>query len=261
MEILTEGIQVTKSIKDVKSSDARFYKFIDITRLLTDRTLRIEEEDCLTSTEEKDTRNDNSRTGENDVLDELFDLIEGEIRGDENEERKEQVLSNDDNEKIRGRRRPLLMIDDLSTICWFGIDLVKIDLFLKRIEKLQRQYQFSLVTVFHTDCLDSTRKLSSKNFPNQPRAMNDCYKKFEHDLEVDKDRVLLDILVRKSDLILRTRTLGSLGLGELEIIRGPNLMTLSPHIPFTLSLNSTIQYRIDDNRVTYYPKGLDKGFI
>lgn len=138
---------------------------------------------------------------------------------------------------------PLLVIDDLTTLLWLGESVDDLITMSQYLSGLQSTAKISLLIIFHTDRLLPTR---------QPNRLGSSY--------TIPDRHLRDELIDRSDVVIRTRSLGAQGLGELLISRGPSYI-LDPQLPVTLSLDLTTQYRIDDNSVTYYPKGLDKGFI
>lgn len=131
------------------------------------------------------------------------------------------------------QQTPLLIVDDLTTWIWSNDRGTHelIDCF-HSFYPSKHPTPFSLVLVFHDDLLNSNRR----------------------------DRDVFDHLLSRSNVVLRTRSLGGHGHGELLIYRGASHLT-DINLPVTLSTNQTTQYRIIDNAVTFYPKGLDRGFI
>ncbi|MBW0469013.1 hypothetical protein O181_008728 [Austropuccinia psidii MF-1] len=126
---------------------------------------------------------------------------------------------------------PLVIIDDISSLMWSGASLEELIRFSKGFYPIYNELQYSLVAVLHGDLMDD-----------------------------QENQILFNQLVHMSHVILRTSSLGGQGLGELTISRGP-LCLDDMHLPVTISANQTTQYRIDDNSVTFYPKGLDRAFI
>ncbi|POW01903.1 hypothetical protein PSTT_12181 [Puccinia striiformis] len=128
---------------------------------------------------------------------------------------------------------PLVIIDDLSSIIWAG-DRSALQLIesFKSILPKQLGLDFSLILVFHDDLVKSNQR----------------------------DRVIFNHLVNRSDIIIRTRAIGGQGQGELIVQRGPAYLS-DLNLPITLSNEQTTQYKITDNSVRFHPKGLDRGFI
>ncbi|OAV97345.1 hypothetical protein PTTG_07224 [Puccinia triticina 1-1 BBBD Race 1] len=128
---------------------------------------------------------------------------------------------------------PLVIIDDLSSIIWASerpADQL-IDAF-QAFLPAQLKSPFSLVSVFHQDLVHTNKR----------------------------DREIFNHLINRYHIILRTRALGGQGRGELIIQRGPGYLS-DLNLPITLSSEQTTQYKITDNSLSFYPKGLDKAFI
>ncbi|KNZ44963.1 uncharacterized protein VP01_862g3 [Puccinia sorghi] len=128
---------------------------------------------------------------------------------------------------------PLIIIDDLTSIIW-ATDRSSDNLIHEFYSILPSELDldFSLVLTFHDDLLQSNQR----------------------------DREVLQHIINRSHIIIRTRALGAQGQGELIIQRGPGY-TNDLDLPITLSTDQTTQFKIIDNSVTFHPKGLDKGFI
>lgn len=139
---------------------------------------------------------------------------------------------------------PLIIIDDLSTLLWSGYPVQHILGFLNRLRRLQTELGVSLVIVLHIDLIEFLHK------PNPTPTT-------QHSTE---DVVLLNHLSAHSHVILKTRNLGLPGAGELGVFRGAALLD-DLGLPVTVCMETVTQYRIHDNSVHYYTKGLDKGFL
>ncbi|EGG05708.1 uncharacterized protein MELLADRAFT_107372 [Melampsora larici-populina 98AG31] len=118
------------------------------------------------------------------------------------------------------------------------------DGFLNRLRSLQEKVSLALVIVLHTDLIDF---LNPTTKPNSIQANQ-------------TDQLLFYNLITYSHVILKTRNLGLQGTGELTVYRGQALLD-DLKLPVTVSSDHVCQYRIQDNVVNYFTKGLDRGFL